>query len=254
MAPELHDLPPGRRQELVSLAQQLDQPFQNLGLLDQALRHSSYAHDNPGSGPSNERLEFLGDAVLALTVSALLLARFPESSEGEMSRGRAALVNARQLAALARRLGLGAYLLLGRGEEGQAGREKPSLLANALEALLGAVYLDSGLEAAAQLTARWFGPLISSALPGQDFKTSLQEFTHARYKTPPSYHLLTESGPRHARHFQVEVRLKDQPLAQGEAHTKKEAEQQAAQKALKILANDGPAPDQDAAPANTAED
>ena len=254
MAPEPPDLPPARRQELESLAQRLEQRFQNLGLLDQALRHSSYAHDNPGSGPSNERLEFLGDAVLALTVSALLLARFPESSEGEMSRGRAALVNARQLAALARRLGLGAYLLLGRGEEGQAGREKPSLLANALEALLGAVYLDSGLEAAAHLTARWFSPLISTALPGQDFKTSLQEFTHARYKAPPSYHLMAESGPGHARHFQVEVRLQDQPLAQGEGRTKKEAEQRAARRALEILAGDGAVPDQDGAPAKTAED
>jgi len=245
MATEPPDLAPARRQALTSLARQLDQPFQNLGLLDQALRHSSYAHDNPGSGPSNERLEFLGDAVLALTVSALLLARFPESSEGEMSRGRAALVNARQLAAVARRLGLGAYLLLGRGEERQAGREKPSLLANALEALLGAVYLDCGLEAAARLTARWFGPMIAGALPGQDFKTSLQEFTHARYKTPPSYHLVAESGPGHARHFQVEVRLQNQPLAQGEGRSKKEAEQQAARRALEILAGDAAIPDQD---------
>ena len=120
MGPGPTELPPARRQELESLALRLEYRFRNLGLLDQALRHSSYAHDNPGSGPSNERLEFLGDAVLALTVSTLLLARFPESSEGEMSRGRAALVNARQLASLARRLGLGAYLLLGRGEEGQA--------------------------------------------------------------------------------------------------------------------------------------
>jgi ribonuclease-3 len=245
MAPEPADLPPARRQELESLAQRLDHRFQNLGLLDQALRHSSYAHDTPGSGPSNERLEFLGDAVLALTVSALLLARFPESSEGEMSRGRAALVNARQLAALARRLDLGAHLLLGRGEEGQAGREKPSLLANALEALLGAVYLDGGLDAAARLTERWFSPLISTALPGQDFKTSLQEFTHARYKAPPAYHLMAESGPGHARHFTVEVRLQDLPLAQGEGRTKKEAEQRAARQALEILAGGGAAPDKD---------
>ena len=125
MAPEPPDLPPARRQELEGLAQRLEQRFQNLGLLDQAMRHSSYAHDNPGSGPSNERLEFLGDAVLALTVSALLLARFPESSEGEMSRGRAALVNARQLAALARRLGLGAYLLLGAGKKGRRAGRSP---------------------------------------------------------------------------------------------------------------------------------
>jgi ribonuclease-3 len=242
MTPEGPDLPPARRQELERLARRLDQRFTNLGLLDQALRHSSYAHDNPQSGPSNERLEFLGDAVLALTVSTLLLSRFPESSEGEMSRGRAALVNARQLAALARQLGLGAHLLLGRGEERQAGREKASLLANALEALLGAVYLDAGLEAAARLTERWFNPLIATALPGQDFKTSLQELAHARYKAPPSYHLLAESGPGHARHFKVEVRLQDLPLAQGEGRTKKEAEQRAARLALEFLAQEGAAP------------
>jgi ribonuclease-3 len=250
MAPETVDLPPARRQKLESLAQQLDHRFQNLGLLDQALRHSSYAHDNPGSGPSNERLEFLGDAVLALTVSALLLARFPGSSEGEMSRGRATLVNARQLAALARRLGLGVYLLLGRGEEGQAGREKPSLLANALEALLGAVYLDGGLKAAARLTERWFLPLMDTALPGQDFKTSLQEFTHARYKVPPSYHLVAESGPGHARQFKVEVRLQNLSLAQGEGRTKKEAEQRAALRALEILQADDAASTKDDAPAS----
>jgi ribonuclease III len=242
MASEWPEMPAARRQELESLARRLDQEFRNLGLLDQALRHSSYAHDNPESGPSNERLEFLGDAVLALTVSSLLLTRYPESSEGEMSRGRAALVNARQLAALARRLGLGAHLLLGRGEERQAGREKASLLANALEALLGAVYLDSGLEAAAHLTERWFSPLLATALPGQDFKTALQELAHARYKTPPSYHLIAESGPGHARHFRVEVRLQDLSRAQGEGRTKKEAEQRAARRALEILAQEEAAP------------
>ena len=243
MAPEPAGRPPERRQELESLAQRLDHRFQNLGLLDQALRHSSYAHENPGTGPSNERLEFLGDAVLALTVSALLLARFPQGSEGDLSRGRAALVNARQLATLARRLGLGAHLLLGRGEERQAGREKPSLLADALEAVLAAVYLDGGLEAAARLTERWFSPLMETALPWQDFKTSLQELTQARYKASPSYHLMAESGPGHARHFQVEVRLQDAPLAQGEGRTKKQAEQAAARRALEILPGDGPAPE-----------
>jgi ribonuclease III len=136
----------------------------------------------------------------------------------------------------------------GAGEEGQAGREKPSLLANALEALLGAVYLDRGLEAAANLTARWFGPLISNALPGQDFKTTLQEFTHARYKVPPAYHLIAESGPGHARHFQVEVRLQNLPLAQGDGRTKKAAEQRAARRALEILAAGGAATDQEGGP------
>jgi len=248
MTPEPAGLPPDRRQELESLAQRLDYGFRNLRLLDQALRHSSYTHENPGSGLSNERLEFLGDAVLALTVSAQLLARFPESSEGEMSRGRAALVNARQLASLARRLGLGPHLLLGRGEEQQAGREKPSLLADALEAVLAAVYLDGGLEAAARLTERWFSPLLETARPIQDFKTSLQELTQASYKASPSYHLMAESGPGHARHFQVEVRLQDLPLAQGEGRTKKQAEQAAACRALSTLQGDGAAPDKDDTP------
>jgi ribonuclease-3 len=235
LAPGGAGLSSARQQELTSLARRLDHPFRNLELLDQALRHSSYAHENPDSGPSNEQLEFLGDAVLALTVSTLLLSRFPRSSEGDLSRGRAALVNARQLAALARRLGLGDYLLLGRGEERQAGREKPSLLADALEALLAAVYLDGGLEAAVRLTERWFGPLMETTPPWQDFKTSLQELTQALYKTSPSYHLIAESGPGHARHFQVEVRLKDTPLAQGEGRSKKQAAQTAARRALEIL-------------------
>jgi ribonuclease-3 len=248
MAPGEAGLPPGRRQELENLTQRLDYRFQNLGLLDQALRHSSYAHENPESGPSNERLEFLGDAVLALMVSALLLTRFPESSEGDLSRVRAALVNARQLANLARHLGLGAHLLLGRGEERQIGREKPSLLADALEAVLAAVYLDGGPEAAARLTESWFSPLVETALPWQDFKTSLQEFTQARYKVSPSYHLLAESGPGHARHFRVEVRLKDQPLARGEGRTKKQAAQMAAGRALEILQGDRPESEDDDTP------
>jgi ribonuclease-3 len=226
---------PERKQELESLAQRLGHRFQNLELLDQALRHSSYAHENLESGPSNERLEFLGDAVLNLTMSTLLLARFPQGSEGDLSRGRAALVNARQLAILARDLGLGAHLLVGRTEERQEGRSKPSLLADALEAVLAAVYLDGGLAAVATLTERWFSPLLTTALPGQDFKTSLQELTQVRYRALPVYHLLAESGPGHAKHFQVEVRIAGLPVAQGQGRTKKEAAQQAARIALEKL-------------------
>jgi len=238
MAEAASGLLPERKAELEELTQRLGHRFENLGLLDQALRHSSYAHENPASGDSNERLEFLGDAVLDLTVSTLLLARFPESSEGELSRARAALVNARQLAALARKLSLGSYLLVGRTEERQAGREKPSLLADALEAVLAAVYLDGGLAAVAALTEVWFSPLLTTALPGQDFKTTLQELTQARYKVLPSYHLVAESGPGHAKHFQVEVRLNDRPLARGEGGTKKQAAQRAARLALEELAQE----------------
>jgi ribonuclease III len=232
-----------RRQALLSLAQRLGHHFNNLTLLDQALHHSSYAYEHPEGGASNERLEFLGDAVLDLTVSTLLLDRFPESSEGDLTRARANLVNARQLANLARDLDLGVYLLVGKSEERQAGRQKPSLLADALEAVLAALYLDGGLKVVSDLTERWFDPLLATALPGQDFKTSLQELTQARFKVLPSYHLLAEAGPSHARHFQVEVRLNAEPLAQGEGRTKKEAAQRAACQALEKLGEETSEPE-----------
>jgi ribonuclease-3 len=232
---------PRRARELRDLARKLGHRFRDQGLLDRALRHSSYAHENPGTGPSNEQLEFLGDAVLSLTVSNLLLAAFPGSAEGELSRGRAALVNARQLAALARQLDLGAHLLLGRGEAQQAGREKPSLLADALEAVMAAVFLDGGLQAATSLTQRLFALYLEAggAPLGQDYKTALQEFTQPRHKTSPTYALIEESGPGHARRFLVEVELLGQPLARGEGRSKKQAEQQAARRALQILRGEG---------------
>jgi ribonuclease-3 len=241
MARQAGSGPSPRERELRDLARRLGHRFKDPGLLDRALRHSSYAHENPEAGPSNEQLEFLGDAVLSLAVSNLLLATFPRSSEGELSRGRAALVNARQLAALARQLELGSHLLLGRGEEQQAGRDKPSLLADALEATLAAVFLDGGLKAAEDLTRRLFTPYLESlgAPFWQDFKTALQEFAQARHKTSPTYRLLTESGPGHARHFQVEVELLGQPLARGEGRSKKQAEQGAARRALEILEGGG---------------
>jgi ribonuclease-3 len=230
-------VPPGRQPELGTLARRLGHRFKDPSWLDQALRHSSFAHENPGAGPSNEQMEFLGDAVLALTVSNLLLQHFPQSSEGELSRGRAALVNARRLTVLARELELGSYLLLGRGEELQAGREKSSLLADALEAVVAAIFLDGGLEAAAALTCRWFQPLLGrlAESPWQDFKSRLQELSHAGYKDSPIYRVLSESGPSHARQFLVEVSLGERPLARGQGRTKKQAEQMAAREALETL-------------------
>lgn len=226
---------PLREEALRALARRLGYRFQNPALLDQALRHSSYAHEFPESGPSNEQLEFLGDAVLALTVSHLLVKTFPESSEGELSRRRAALVNARQLAEVARRLDLGSCLLLGRGERRQAGHEKPSLLADALEAVLAAVFLDGGFRAAQRLVKRWFAPLLAQYqdLTWEDPKTALQELIQSRYKSPPTYQVVEERGPSHARSFVVELRLGNALLARGEGPTKKQAEQQAALAALK---------------------
>jgi ribonuclease III len=235
-------LPPERQRELTNLAGRLSYRFKDLTRLDQALRHSSFAHENPEVGPSNEQMEFLGDAVLALTVSNLLLEHFPASSEGELSRGRAALVNARRLATLARDLDLGAYLLLGRGEEAQAGREKPSLLADALEAVMAAVFLDGGLNAADHLTRRWFTPLLAGLgeSPWQDFKTRLQELIQARHQGSPTYNVLSESGPSHARVFEVEVCLGERHLARGQGRTKKQAEQLAARVALEALVEELP--------------
>jgi ribonuclease-3 len=231
------ETPTARQQQLKELARRLGHRFKDLGLLDQALRHSSYAYENPENGPSNEQLEFLGDAVLNLTVSNLLRVRFPQSSAGELTRGRATLVNARQLASLARHLELGAYLLLGRGEKSQAGYEKPSLVADALEAVLAAIFLDGGLKAAEKLTRKWFDPLLQplTAPPWQDFKTALQEFAQARYKMSLTYELISARGPGHAPNFVVGVRLGEQLLAQGEGPSKKQASQTAARLALEAL-------------------
>jgi ribonuclease III len=228
-------LTPDRQAALLALSRRLGCRFQNPGLLDLALCHSSFTYESPEAGPSNEQLEFLGDAVLALTVSNLLMQTFPTASEGELSRRRAALVNARQLAEIARRFDLGSCLLLGRGEKRQAGHEKPSLLADALEAVLAAAYLDGGFAKAQRLVNRWFTPLLERPLVWQDAKTMLQEYTQARHKLPPSYHLLEESGPSHARQFRVELRLGDKVLAEGEGPSKKKAEQVAATRALKSL-------------------
>jgi ribonuclease III len=223
-----------REKNLRTLARRLGCRFQDLSLLDRALRHSSYTYEHPEAGPSNEQWEFLGDAVLALIVSHLLLEMFPEASEGELSRRRAALVNARQLAAVARGLDLGDCLLLGRGEARQAGQEKPSLLADALEAVLAAAYLDGGFQKAQRLVRRWFAPILAQqdSLSWQDPKTALQELIQARHKLSPTYHLLEQTGPSHARRFRVELRLGKTALAQGEGPSKKQAEQQAARAAL----------------------
>ncbi len=230
-------LNPERQQELQELSRRLGCRFRDLSLLDWALRHSSYTNERPEVGPSNEQLEFLGDAVLALMVSHSLIETFPEAPEGELSRRRAALVNARQLAEMARRFDLGACLLLGRGEKRQAGHKKPTLLADALEAVLAAAYLDGGFKKARRLVKRWFTPFIAQqgSLAWQDPKTALQELMQASHKLAPTYHLVEETGPSHARRFRVELRLGEKPLAQGEGFSKKQAEQRAAEMALERL-------------------
>jgi len=209
--------------------------FKTLSLLKQALTHRSYANEHPEEDSRhNERLEFLGDAVLNLVLSDLLLKKFPDLSEGDISRIRAGLVNEKKLAQIAGVLELGSYLMIGRGEELTEGRQKPSLLGDTLEALLGAVFLDGGFKSASRIISRLFRSQLETDLPKSagDYKTTLQEYCQGKLKQVPIYHLVKEEGPDHKKVFLVQVRISDQVVGTGEGKTKKEAQQKAAQKAL----------------------
>lgn len=201
-------------------------------LLERALTHRSYAYENGGL-PTNERLEFLGDSVLGLVVTDTLFRSHPDLPEGQLAKLRAAVVNMRALASVARSLDLGRCIRLGRGEEGTGGRDKSSILADTLEALIGAVYLDRGLAEAFRLVHRLFDPVIDQSASlgaGLDWKTSLQELTAAELLGVPEYHV-GESGPDHQKTFRATVRVGGEVYGRGEGSSKKEAEQQAAEAA-----------------------
>jgi ribonuclease III len=205
-------------------------------LLEQALTHRSYAYEHGGL-PTNERLEFLGDAVLGLVVTDLLYRRHPDLAEGALAKLRASVVSSRALADVARGLGLGRFLRLGRGEETTGGRDKGSILADTTEALIGAVYLDRGLPAATALVTALVGPLLTAAVEdgaALDWKTALQELTASLGRGAPSYDV-SEDGPDHAKHFAARVRLGDEVVGTGEGRSKKEAEQRAAEVAHTAL-------------------
>jgi len=207
--------------------------------VNQALTHRSYAYEN-GNLPTNERLEFLGDAVLGLVVTDALYRRYPDHPEGQLAKLRASVVNMRALADIARGIGphgLGTWLLLGRGEEATGGRDKASILADTLEAVIGAAYLSCGADDAARLVLTLLGPLLDGTAPhthGQDHKTSLQEMTAARLLGPPEY-VVAEQGPDHAKVFSAEVLVGGQQLGTGSGRSKKEAEQSAAEQAVEAL-------------------
>jgi ribonuclease-3 len=229
---------------LRKLTDALEHRFRDPSLLRQALVHRSYAHENPEKAAGdNERLEFLGDAVLSVTMAHLLVERFPDLNEGDLSRLRASLVNERRLAQVGRAMGLGRLLLLGKGEEQSGGRRKPSLIADAVEAVLGAVYLDGGLEAAFRVVRKFLGPLLEEEAEAadplrtldKDFKTRLQEITQARFRRTPAYAVEGEDGPDHDKTFHVAVILDDRVLARGSGKSKKAAEQDAARKAVERL-------------------
>jgi len=201
-------------------------------LLVRALTHRSFAYENGGL-PTNERLEFLGDSVLGLVVTDTLFRIHPDLPEGQLAKLRAAVVNSRALAGVGRGLGLGAFIRLGRGEEGTGGRDKSSILADTMEALIGAVYLGRGLDAASDLVHRLFDPLIeesSNLGAGLDWKTSLQELTATVGIGVPEY-LVSESGPDHEKTFVATARVGGEEYGSGTGHSKKEAEQKAAKSA-----------------------
>jgi ribonuclease-3 len=232
-----------------ALEERLGYKFTSRALLDRALTHSSAVPELKVSGiedagsailpKDNERLEFLGDAVLQLLASEYLLSTFPEWSEGQLSKSRARIVNAGSLEAAARRLRLGEHLRLGRGEEKTGGRDKQTLLADAFEAVVAGIYLDAGLGPAREVLRRLLfeqaleerGERISES----DRKSALQEFLQGRGRAPAEYRLAAESGPDHQKVFSIEVWVDGECMATGEGSTKKEAEQRAARSAMEQL-------------------
>src|SRR3974390_2757143 len=225
----------GNQPESAALLRALDAGL-SPELLERALTHRSFAYENGGL-PTNERLEFLGDAVLGLIVTDALFREYPDLPEGHLAKLRAAVVNMRALAEVARGLHLGDYVRLGRGEEGTGGRDKPSILADTLEAVIGATYIDCGLGAARARVHRVFDPVIErSALlgAGLDWKTSLQELTAVHGLGVPEY-VVKDSGPDHQKLFRATVRVGSRELGSGGGGSKKAAEQLAAEQAWRAI-------------------
>jgi ribonuclease-3 len=215
--------------------------FVDADLLTQAFTHASYVNEQPGAGiKDNERLEFLGDAVLDLAVSQILMEAFEEAEEGDLSKFRAMVVDEAGLCRVALDLGLGGYILLGKGEDQSGGREKPSILADTMEALLGALYLEAGFDRSLKIIRGLFSRVLERLMQGavfHDYKSRLQEHTQQCLKSTPKYRLLDEFGPAHDKTFRVEVALTGRKLAEGVGKSKKEAEQNAAREALDCLTN-----------------
>lgn len=212
--------------------------FKNKALIEQALTHSSYANEKRMKPLSdNERLEFLGDAVLELVSSDFLYKKYPDMPEGKLTKLRASLVCEPTLAYCAMEMGLGAFLLLGKGEDATGGRTRKSVLSDALEATIGAIYLDGGIELAKAYIMQFILNDIEHKCMFSDSKSILQEKLQADKKAIPEYELLSESGPDHAKVYEVKVSCLGETLAKGEGPTKKSAEQEAAYKALLVLQN-----------------
>jgi ribonuclease-3 len=225
--------------DLAVLQQILGVSFKDQSLLEQALVHSSYVNENPGSAlTSNERLEFLGDAVLGSVIAEKLYHDLPSFTEGEMTKLRATLVCRDTLAQAARAIGLGDYLYLGKGEEASGGQHKPVNLAGALEAMIAAIYLDQGAATAKDFILRLFNEELQKVVSQGaevNYKSQLQELIQAREQQTPAYHVIEATGPDHDRRFTVEVKVGDTVLGRGSGRSKKEAETEAARSALERL-------------------
>jgi ribonuclease III len=225
--------------DTTQLYKRLHYAFKSPEILAQAFRHSSYVNEvrDPGMR-DNERLEFLGDAVLDLAISHILMDVFKDAKEGDLSKYRAVVVNESSLCKIARELEIGDFLLLGKGEELTNGRNKPSILANTLEAILGAIYLDTGYEETKEVIQRLFFPVIKQIEANEikhDYKSLLQEYSQETYKSLPEYHLLEENGLAHDKTFRVALVLNGKTIAEGKGKSKKEAEQKAAREAFNCL-------------------
>lgn len=222
--------------EISALEDALQYSFKDKNIIKTALSHSSYANENKKLRRSNERLEFLGDSVLSLVVSRYLYDHFSHLPEGELTKIRASLVCEQSLYGFALELGLGKYLLLGKGEDASGGRERPSILSDAFEAVIAAVYLDGGFEAAQRHILRFIPAEIGADKAAfSDYKTMLQEIIQQNPEERVEYRLTDSKGPDHAKVFAVEVRLNSNVIGSGEGHSKKQAEQNAAREALKLM-------------------
>jgi ribonuclease-3 len=230
------------RGDLKELEAVLQYAFRDRSLLEVALTHRSYANEQPGRPPEdNEKMEFLGDAVLGLVVGHLLMDEYPELDEGQLSVTRAQVVSEGGLAEVASEIGLGRWLQLGKGEEQTGGRGKPSILADAVEAVIAAVYLDGGFDATRKLVERLVSARVEALdfSSSYDFKTRLQETAQAQLKATPEYRVLGESGPDHDKTFEVCVLIQGREWARATGKSKKAAEQRAAAKAAGMLERNG---------------
>lgn len=226
-----------RNQDRTELENKLEYHFKNKKYLETALTHSSYANEVRGAGSSNERLEFLGDSVLGVIVADYLFKNYPKMPEGDLTKTRASLVCEKACCGFSKQLGVGEFLLLSHGEQNSGGRTRSSILADAFEAILAAIYLDGGMEEARKFVLRFVAPLVGNTKPKsfKDYKTVLQEIIQQNPEEHLEYVLTGESGPDHDKHFNVEVHLNSNVIGKGGGRSKKEAEQQAAREALELM-------------------